>query len=76
MNVERLDRYYSGGWIAVEDRMPENGQLVWVSCRYYGGDMESIEGIFVDGKLRRMNGIGLMWIANAWMPRYIPSPYC
>ena len=55
MNVERLDRYYSGGWIAVEDRMPENGQLVWVSCRYYGGDMESIEGIFVDGKLRRMN---------------------
>lgn len=39
-------------------------------------DWESIEGIFVDGKLRRMNGIGLMWIANAWMPRYIPSPYC
>lgn len=27
-NMERSDRYYGGGWIACEDRLPENFEVV------------------------------------------------
>ncbi len=62
-------------WIRCSDMLPEDKQLVWVSVKYQGGKTESVEGIFINGELCRMNGIGLGLIAEAWMPRYIPVPY-
>lgn len=37
-NMERSDRYYGGGWIACEDRLPEDGVdvLVWFEYFRYG----------------------------------------
>lgn len=35
-NMERSDRYYSGGWIACEDRLPENSKNKGSFCpKYY-----------------------------------------
>lgn len=76
-NMEGSDRYYGGGWIACEDskNIPDNEQLVWITIEYKGGDIERIEGIFIDGELCYMNGISVSTIAKAWMPRYVPEPY-
>lgn len=37
-NMERSDRYYNGGWIPCEDRLPEDGVdvLVWFEYFRYG----------------------------------------
>lgn len=37
-NMDRSDRYYGGGWIACEDRLPEDGVdvLVWFEYFRYG----------------------------------------
>ena len=66
-----------GGWIPCEDikNIPNNEQLVWITIEYKGGDIERIEGIFIDGELCHMNGISVSAIAKAWMPRYVPEPY-
>lgn len=74
---EKLAAVDGGGWIACEDskNIPDNEQLVWITIEYKGGDIERIEGIFIDGELCYMNGISVSTIAKAWMPRYVPEPY-
>lgn len=74
-NYEDQEERWMNRWTPVEERMPEEHQLVWVSVEYNGGDIESVEGIFTDGELCRMSGVSLGLIAKAWMPRHVPAPY-
>ena len=76
LQAENMERSADcGGWIPCKEMLPEERQLVWVSVEYKSGDTESVEGIFINGKLCRMNGISLECIAKAWIPRYVPDPY-
>lgn len=73
----RLQVANGSEWISCEDskNIPYNKQLVWITIEYKGGDIERIEGIFIDGELCYMDGISVSTIAKAWMPRYVPEPY-
>lgn len=68
-NMERSDRYYSGGWIACEDRLPEEGKEVLVYLK--------------QGRMTVAARIGKEWvrpdetrtaIVVSW--RELPEPYC
>lgn len=67
-NMERSDRYYGGGWIACEDRLPEEGKEVLVYLK--------------QGRMTVAARIGKEWvrpdetrtaIVVAW--RELPKPY-
>lgn len=67
-NIERSDRYYSGGWIACEDRLPEEGKEVLVYLK--------------QGRMTVAARIGKEWvrpdetrtaIVVSW--RELPEPY-
>lgn len=64
------------GWIPVNKILPEENQKIWVSVKYKGGDLESVEATFRNGEFVRVStGTSLNIIAEAWMPRYVPDPY-
>lgn len=84
-NMERSERYYGGGWIVCEDRLPEDGQKVLAT--HEGGlnpERQVIEHIFKDGKFT-LNwdmdteigsptfGQRYMGKVIAWIPK--PEPY-
>lgn len=67
-NMDRSDRYYSGGWIACEDRLPEEGKEVLVYLK--------------QGRMTVAARIGKEWvrpdetrtaIVVSW--RELPEPY-
>ena len=62
-------------WIPVSERMPDEGQLIWVSIEWADGDVDAINGVYIDGELCGINRVILSRIARAWMPRQIPEPY-
>lgn len=50
-NMERSSQYYGGGWIPVEEMLPEDGQTVLAT--HLGGlnpEKQVIEHVFNDGK--------------------------
>lgn len=68
-NMEWSDRYYSGGWIACEDRLPEIGKSVLI-C-------DSNRNVCIR-KIMRIDELGVVWwsqysTAIAWQP--LPEPY-
>lgn len=62
-------------WIPVSERMPDEGQLIWISIVWADGEADVIEGIYTNGDLCRTNGVILSRIARAWRLRQIPEPY-
>ena len=77
-NAPETTRPSRGGWIPVEERLPEEGQEVWVSTKTECVRRGTYTQSFGD---RRLEGFictdGFMWMntANAWMPYVIPEPY-
>ena len=64
---ERIDQIPTvGGWISVEDRLPEPGRnlLVWADGYAFGE--------YLEGALWRVNGIGMTHIVTYWIP--LPEP--
>lgn len=76
--IIELKERMNDGWIPVEERLPEEGQEVWVSlktdCVRRGmytkrlGDRR-LEGFICSDGFMRMN------TANAWKPYVVPDPY-
>lgn len=69
-NMERSERYYSGGWILCEDRLPEIGKPVLICDK---------NGNVCIRQIMRINEYGMAWwsqysTAIAWQP--LPEPYC
>lgn len=62
-------------WIPVAERMPDEGQLIWISIVWADREADVIEGIYINGDLCRTNGVILSRIARAWRLRQIPEPY-
>ncbi len=80
-NMERSDRYYGGGWISVEDRLPESYTEIVLVCLKNGAVSVAInttDGNFVN----MMVGASRQKFRNfpehnsviAWQP--LPEPYC
>lgn len=68
-NMERSDRYYGGGWIACEDRLPENFEVVLA----FTGERQIVtvardgeDWVLYNQKIIKENII-------AWQP--LPEPY-
>ena len=79
-NMERSERYYGGGWIAVEDRLPESYTEIVLVCLKNGAVSVAInttDGNFVN----MMVGASRQKFRNfpehnpviAWQP--LPEPY-
>lgn len=66
-NMERSDRYYGGGWIACEDRLPEEKGWYLV----YAKNQRPFVAYF-KGKTFPLNNHYHEIVA--WMP--LPEPYC
>lgn len=66
------------GWIPVEERLPEEGQEVWISlkteCVRRGTYTKSFGDRLLEGFICAE---GLVWTnaANAWKPYVVPAPY-
>lgn len=81
-NMERSDRYYGGGWIACEDRLPEDGidVLVWYEYFRYGEYNRLFQTIGISytyngqwsGFVNDSSGWNQLSIF-AWQP--LPEPY-
>ena len=80
-NMERSDRYYGGGWIACEDRLPElnegyecfkQSECVLVTTKWYDGDLvQEVAWLNEDGRWScESNGVCKV---VAWQP--LPEPY-
>lgn len=68
-NVDRSDRYYGGGWIACEDRLPEIRKPVLICDG---------KGNVCIRQIMRIDEFGMAWwsqysTAVAWQP--LPEPY-
>ena len=80
-NMERSDRYYGGGWIACEDRLPElnegyecfkQSECVLGTTKWYDGDLvQEVAWLNEDGRWScESNGVCKV---VAWQP--LPEPY-
>ena len=58
------------GWIPVEEQLPENDDLVLVSCRTKKGQNNVNRAYYMGGS---WHGSGTMSGVTAWMP--LPAPY-
>lgn len=75
-NMNRSERYYSGGWIPVEERLPEEDDRVILCTKH---------GIVKEGEYTGRYGCAMrkgffaedcfedIWHVSAWMP--LPEPY-
>jgi len=81
-NMERSDRYYGGGWIACEDRLPEKNKpvLCWVISTTIAGGETYIIGLCDNGfwflKTYEIGGYSFPtrdYKVVAWQP--LPEPY-
>lgn len=74
-----IRKHMNDGWIPVEERLPEEGQEVWVSAKTECVRRGTYTKSFGD---RRLEGFicsdGFMWMntANAWKPYVVPESYC
>lgn len=69
VNMERSSRYYNGGWIPIEERLPEEqGKYYIVSAS--GRDRAHVTFAKWQVRLRRfdMSGRRSYWRVTAWMP--------
>jgi len=81
-NMERSERYYNGGWILCEDRLPEEGMkvLVWFEYFRYGEYNRLFQTIGISytyngqwsGFVNDSSGWDKLSIL-AWQP--LPEPY-
>lgn len=73
-----IRKHMNDGWIPVDERLPEEGQEVWVSAKTECARRGTYTKSFGD---RRLEGFictdGFMWMntANAWKPYVVPEPY-
>lgn len=76
-NMERSDRYYGGGWILCEDRLPECGKRYLVTALWKDGEFvtysvyDAVYGS--DGMWHTHNYAPVSYKVIAWMP--LPEPY-
>ena len=77
--TEIIRRHMNDGWISVEERLPEEGQKVWISiktdCVRWGMYIKRFgfgmrEGFICSDGFADINAV------NAWKPYIIPDPYC
>lgn len=61
---------YNGGWIPVEERLPEDERMVLVTCQTKKG-IRSTNRAYYDGAF--WHGSGSMSSVTAWQP--LPEPY-
>lgn len=62
------------GWIPVEERLPDEGEKVWVTLKCQNGFSEIRGSIFKEGDFWESKYIAYINVI-AWMPRFIPMPY-
>lgn len=64
-------------WIPVTERLPENGQKVWVTNEYRGGDRRVDKSIFRGKEFTVVSYPEVVFtdLVRAWVPRFVPEPY-
>ena len=60
----------TGRWIPVSERLPENDEMMLVTCRAKNGNVSVNRAYYMDGF---WHGSGSMAGVMAWMP--LPEPY-
>ena len=67
---EVIRKHTPAGWIPVEEKLPEDDDMVVITCRTKKG-VRSVNRAYYDGIF--WHGIGSMSGVVAWMP--LPEPY-
>lgn len=65
-------------WIPINRQLPKRDCNCFVSCMYKSGRSEVREAMFSldeESFIGRETGLGLDFIATAWMLRHVPKPY-
>ena len=60
----------TGRWIPISERLPENDEMMLVTCRAKNGNLSVNRAYYMDGC---WHGSGSMAGVTAWMP--LPEPY-
>jgi hypothetical protein len=63
-----------GQWVLMKERLPEDGDTVWVTAVYMG-DAVVKESLYSDRCFLDQRGFMLNNIVTAWKPREIMLPY-
>lgn len=70
-NMERSERYYGGGWVSVNDRLPEEDESVLVSFEEWSGKTAFLND---DGEwIESSTGNPILDFVTAW--QYLPPKY-
>lgn len=64
-------------WIPATERLPQDGQKIWVTKEYRGGERRVELSLFVvnDFEAPGYSGIVCTDLVKAWMPYFKPEPY-
>ena len=70
-------KHMNDGWIHVEERLPEEGQEVWISTKY-GTERATYTEHLVNQRVRvflKIGGTMSVEEVSAWQPYHVPDPY-
>lgn len=74
---EVIRKHIDDGWIPVEERLPEEGQEVWISTKY-GTERVTYTEHLVNQRVRvflKIGGTMSVEEVSAWQPYHVPDPY-
>lgn len=61
-------------WIPVKERLPEDGDTVWVTANYMGSLLVN-ESLYTGKCFIDQRGVSLNHVVTAWKPREVMLPY-
>ena len=70
--VERLPD--DSQWAPVKERLPEDGDTVWVTANYMGS-LRVTESLYTGKCFIDQRGVSLNHVVTAWKPREVMLPY-
>lgn len=73
--VKQVVSEYNNGWIPCSEKQPKDGQKIYASVVYQGGEKEVKDSLYKQGHYMVNERCDIDRVIVAWMPRIVPEPY-